>query len=52
MHRRAGRHLPGRTRRDPGRVTMDLPRDAVGPWPAVARLENLGESLDPVAPAA
>jgi IS605 OrfB family transposase len=46
MHRRAGRHLPGRTRRDPRRVTMDHRRGLVGPWPAVARLEHLGESLD------
>ena len=37
MHRRAGRHLPGRTRRDPRRVKMDHHRDVVGPWPAVAR---------------
>ena len=49
MHRRAGRHLPGRTRRDPRLVTMDHHRRAVGPWPAVARPESLGESLDPVA---
>jgi IS605 OrfB family transposase len=52
MHRRAGRHLPGRARRDPRRVAMDLRRDAAGPWPAVARPENLGESLDPAASAA
>jgi IS605 OrfB family transposase len=45
MHRRAGRHLPGRTRRDPRRVAMDHHRDLVGPWPAVARPEELGESL-------
>jgi IS605 OrfB family transposase len=51
MHRRAGRHLPGRTRRDPRRVTMDHHRDSVGPWPAVARPESFGESLDPVAAA-
>ena len=36
-HRRAGRHLPGRTRRDPRRVQMDLHRSRLGPWPAVAR---------------
>jgi transposase len=52
MHRRAGRHLPGRTRRDPRRVEMDHRRDSVGPWPAVARPEPLGESLDRDAPAA
>ncbi len=46
MHRRAGRHLPGRTRRDPRRVSMDRHRGSVGPWPAVARPEDLGESLD------
>jgi IS605 OrfB family transposase len=46
MHRRAGRHLPGRTRRDPRRVAMDLHRVLADPWPAVARPENLGESLD------
>ena len=37
MHRRAGRNLPGRTRRDPRRVRMDHHRDSVGPcrlWPA------------------
>jgi IS605 OrfB family transposase len=50
-HRRARRHLPGRTRRDPRRVTMDHHRGLVGPWPAVARPESLGESLDPVAAA-
>ena len=52
MHRRAGRHLPGRTRRDPRRVKMDHHRAFVGPWPAVARPESLGESLDQEAPAA
>jgi len=46
MHRRAGRHLPGRTRRDPRRVRMDHHRHSAGPWPAVARPECLGESLD------
>jgi IS605 OrfB family transposase len=45
MHRRAGRHLPGRTRRDPRRVAMDHHRDLAGPWPAVARPEHIGESL-------
>jgi len=44
MHRRAGRHLPGRTRRDPRRVAMDHHRDLAGPWPAVARPEQIGES--------
>lgn len=52
MHRRAGRHLPGRTRRDPRRVRMDHHRGLVGPWPAVARPEQLGESLDRDASAA
>jgi transposase len=52
MHRRAGRHLPGRTRRDPRRVKMDHHRGLVGPWPAVARPECLGESLDRDASAA
>ncbi len=55
MHRRAGRHLPGRTRRDPRRVAMGNRARAVGPWPAVARLsgvdpdaalESLAESAD------
>ena len=46
MHRRAGRHLPGRTRRDPRRVSMDIKRrERMGPWPAVARPETMGESL-------
>ena len=49
MHRRAGRHLPGRTRRDPRRVKMDHHRDTVGSWPAVARPDTVGESLDPTA---
>lgn len=40
-HRRAGRNLPGRTRRDPRRVRMDARR---GPWPATARPDT-GESL-------
>jgi IS605 OrfB family transposase len=53
MHRRAGRHLPGRTRRDPRRVSMDKHRrERVDPWPAVARPETIGESLGRVAPAA
>ena len=52
MHRRAGRNLPGRTRRDPRRVRMDHHRDSVGPWPAVARPDHLGESLDRDASAA
>jgi transposase len=46
MHRRAGRHLPDRTRRDPRRVAMERHRGAVGLWPAVARPECFGESLD------
>jgi putative transposase len=52
MHRRAGRHLPGRTRRDPRRVSMDHHRALLGPWPAVARPEHLGESLESDAAAA
>jgi IS605 OrfB family transposase len=53
MHRRAGRHLPGRTRRDPRRVSMDKHRrEGVDLWPAVARPETIGESLGRVAPAA
>jgi IS605 OrfB family transposase len=46
MHRRAGRHLPGRTRRDPRRISMDKRRrERVDLWPAVARPETIGESL-------
>jgi hypothetical protein len=46
MHRRAGRHLPGRTRRDPRRISMDNHRrEQVDLWPAVARPETIGESL-------
>jgi IS605 OrfB family transposase len=53
MHRRAGRHLPGRTRRDPRRISMDNHRrERVDLWPAVARPETIGESLGRVAPAA
>jgi IS605 OrfB family transposase len=53
MHRRAGRHLPGRTRRDPRRISMDKHRrERVDSWPAVARPETIGESLGVVAPAA
>ena len=53
MHRRAGRHLPGRTRRDPRRISMDKHRrDRVDFWPAVARPGTIGESLVRVAPAA
>ncbi len=53
MHRRAGRHLPGRTRRDPRRISMDKHRrERVDLWPAVARPETIGESLGRVAPAA
>jgi putative transposase len=49
-HRRAGRHLPGRTRRDPRRVAMGKRARAEGPWPAVARSSDVrddvvGESL-------
>jgi IS605 OrfB family transposase len=51
MHDRAGRHLPGRTRRDPRRISMDNRRERVGPWPAVARPETFGESLVQVASA-
>jgi IS605 OrfB family transposase len=52
MHRRAGRHLPGRTRRDPRRISMDNHRrERVGLWPAVARPETIGESLGLVASA-
>jgi len=53
MHRRAGRHLPGRSRRDPRRVSMDKHRrERVDLWPAVARPESIGESLGRDAPAA
>ena len=53
MHRRAGRHLPGRSRRDPRRVSMDRHRrERVDLWPAVARPESIGESLGRDAPAA
>ncbi len=53
MHRRAGRHLPGRTRRDPRRISMDNHRrERVDLWPAVARPETSGESLGRVASAA
>jgi hypothetical protein len=46
MHRRVGRHLPGRIRRDPRRISMEKHRrERVDPWPAVARPEKLGESL-------
>jgi transposase len=49
-HRRAGRHLPGRTRRDPRRVALEQRGRLVGLGPAVARpggVENdgSGESL-------
>jgi len=49
-HRRAGRHLPGRTRRDPRRVALEQRGRLVGPWPAVARPgavehDGSGESL-------
>jgi putative transposase len=53
MHRRAGRHLPGRSRRDPQRISMDKHRrERMDLWPAVARPETIGESLGRVAPAA
>jgi IS605 OrfB family transposase len=40
-HRRAGRHLPGRTRRDPRRVALgNRVRDG-RPWPAVARQSDV-----------
>jgi IS605 OrfB family transposase len=53
MHRRAGRHLPGRTRRDPRRVSMEHHRrERVDLWPAVARPETIGESLGRVVSAA
>jgi IS605 OrfB family transposase len=48
-HRRAGRHLPGRTRRDPRRVALEKRGQLVGLWPAVARpgtsRDDPGESL-------
>jgi IS605 OrfB family transposase len=49
-HRRAGRHLPGRTRRDPRRVALEKRGQLVGLGPAAARpvdVENDGhrESL-------
>jgi putative transposase len=49
-HRRAGRHLPGRTRRDPRRVALEKQGALNGLWPAVARPEDVenavpGESL-------
>ena len=56
MHRRAGRHLPGRTRRDPRRVALQKRGQLVGLWPAVARSGDVqdvpGESLAQDAPAA
>jgi IS605 OrfB family transposase len=50
VHRRAGRNLPGRARRDRRRVGMQLHRRAVGPGPAVVRSveaveDQPGESL-------
>jgi hypothetical protein len=49
-HRRAGRHLPGRTRRDPRRVALEKRGHLLGLWPAVARPADVdndahGESL-------
>ena len=57
LHRRAGRHLPGRTRRDPRRIAMDTHRSRHGPRPAEARPDNhhhhtTGESLAQPATAA
>ncbi|HEY5320899.1 MAG TPA: zinc ribbon domain-containing protein [Galbitalea sp.] len=40
VHRRAGRNLPGRARRDRRRVSMQLHRRGVGPGPAVVRFGN------------
>jgi hypothetical protein len=56
-HRRAGRHLPGRTRRDPRRVVLEKRGQLAGLWPAAARPEDApsgepGESLAKVASAA
>jgi IS605 OrfB family transposase len=56
-HRRAGRHLPGRTRRDPRRVALEKRGQLLGLWPAVARpvdveIDVHGESLARVASAA
>ncbi|HEY5274198.1 MAG TPA: hypothetical protein VIJ34_13315, partial [Acidimicrobiales bacterium] len=50
VHRRVGRNLPGRARRDRRRVSMQLNRRGVAPRPAVVRFGNLitddpGESL-------
>jgi IS605 OrfB family transposase len=45
-HRRAGRHLPGRTRRDPRRVAMSKRGATAGPWPAVARPGDVPEGID------
>jgi len=49
-HRRAGRHLPGRTRRDPRRVALEKHGQIMGLGPAVARPVDVqngvhGESL-------
>ena len=48
-HRRAGRHRPGRTRRDPRRVALEKRGQLVGLGPAVARpgtsTDDAGESL-------
>jgi len=58
MHRRAGQHLPGRTRRDPRRVAMGNRARSKGLWPAVARPfavpqdadgESLALDIDPSA---
>jgi hypothetical protein len=56
-HRRAGRHLPGRTRRDSRRVALEHRGHLLGLGPAMARpvdVENDGhrESLAPEASAA
>ena len=45
-HRRAGRHLPGRARRDPRRVAMSKRGRTAGPWPAVARPGDVPEGID------
>jgi transposase len=44
-HRRAGRHLPGRTRRDPRRVALEKHGHLIGLWPAVARPVDVGNDV-------
>jgi len=46
MHRRAGRHLPGRARRDPRRVAMQRHGRVSGLWPAVARPAETPDGTD------